>query len=44
MVLITYPLKQGLKLIGTNIKHLKIQKVLITYPLKQGLKQKNITP
>ncbi|CAN2044967.1 hypothetical protein GMMP13_1650013 [Candidatus Magnetomoraceae bacterium gMMP-13] len=36
-VLITYPLKQGLKLDGDTII-VNNKRVLITYPLKQGLK------
>ncbi|CAN2046680.1 hypothetical protein GMMP1_330013 [Candidatus Magnetomoraceae bacterium gMMP-1] len=36
-VLITYPLKQGLKQ-KQKLTVLEIHQVLITYPLKQGLK------
>ncbi|CAN2044973.1 hypothetical protein GMMP13_1650016 [Candidatus Magnetomoraceae bacterium gMMP-13] len=39
-VLITYPLKQGLKLALPPIFSCFYISVLITYPLKQGLKQK----
>ncbi|CAN2046682.1 hypothetical protein GMMP1_330014 [Candidatus Magnetomoraceae bacterium gMMP-1] len=39
MVLITYPLKQGLKHVVYEYEDGRYQ-VLITYPLKQGLKQK----
>ncbi|CAN2041890.1 hypothetical protein GMMP15_610001 [Candidatus Magnetomoraceae bacterium gMMP-15] len=37
-VLITYPLKQGLKHLNQNFIEQIQYMVLITYPLKQGLK------
>ena len=43
-VKVSYPLKQGLKLLGSRISKLYCLLVKVSYPLKQGLKLAKLLP